>query len=237
VDDAEDTLPPEEALASASGWFGKLSFLGDFASRRLPEPFVARCDAWLSSGVATSRSSLGERWLDVYLTAPLWRFALGPGLAGDDWWLGVLMPSVDRVGRYFPLLVCETASSPPTSRDELEAAGRWFDHVSAAALSTLRPAATLDAFEASLTTAPRWSGATGSLAPPPARSPGHERYRAPRCLSLAEWIATIGAARLRDGLHGHSLWWAPSRDGDDTFSIAPGWPPAERFADLLEGRW
>ena len=30
---------------------------------------------------------------------PIWRFVLLPGLIGSNGWAGVLMPSVDRVGR------------------------------------------------------------------------------------------------------------------------------------------
>ena len=35
--------------------------------------------AWLQECLAASRSSLGERWLDVYLTSPAWRFACAAG--------------------------------------------------------------------------------------------------------------------------------------------------------------
>ncbi len=37
------------------------------------------------------------------MSAPIWRFTLAPGLAGRYPVFGVLMPSVDRVGRQFPL--------------------------------------------------------------------------------------------------------------------------------------
>ena len=60
------------------GWFGKLPALGDFGSRRLPPPMLARCDAWLSTGLASSRARLGERWLELYLGAPLWRDGVLP---------------------------------------------------------------------------------------------------------------------------------------------------------------
>jgi type VI secretion system protein ImpM len=37
------------------------------------------------------------------MTAPIWRFSLAPGYAGPESVAGVMMPSVDRVGRQFPL--------------------------------------------------------------------------------------------------------------------------------------
>jgi type VI secretion system protein ImpM len=50
-----------------------------------------------------AHSSLGDGWNACYLSAPIWRFTLPAGQAGPKSVLGVLMPSVDRVGRQFPL--------------------------------------------------------------------------------------------------------------------------------------
>src|SRR5438105_12091900 len=85
------------------GWYGKIPSLGDFASRRLPQPFISAWDAWLQHAMAASRADLGQRWLDVYLLSPIWRFALFPDVVGQMGWAGLLMPSVDKVGRHFPL--------------------------------------------------------------------------------------------------------------------------------------
>ena len=106
---------PEPRLAC---WFGKLPFLGDFASRRLPESFIRPWDEWLQPGLAAVRDATGDRWLDLYLTFPVWRFVMPAGLLGADNWIGVLLPSVDRVGRCFPLTICE-----PLARHTLEEAG------------------------------------------------------------------------------------------------------------------
>ena len=73
-----------------AGWYGKLPMLGDFAHRRLPLEFVNACDAWLSTGIAASRESLGATWLDTYLSAPLWCFAWSPQVVNTSWWFGVM---------------------------------------------------------------------------------------------------------------------------------------------------
>src|SRR3954470_21220148 len=86
-----------------AGWYGKLAGLGDFAQRRLPPEWVGACDHWLSGAMRGAREQLGVRWLDIYLTAPVLRFAWAPGVVDPQWWFGVLMPSCDSVGRYFPL--------------------------------------------------------------------------------------------------------------------------------------
>jgi type VI secretion system protein ImpM len=111
---ARQPQPPPDIAC----WFGKLPFLGDFASRRLPESFIKPWDDWLQPGLAAARERTGDRWLDLYLTFPVWRFVVPAGLLGDASWIGVLLPSIDRVGRCFPLTICE-----PVARAALEEAG------------------------------------------------------------------------------------------------------------------
>ena len=85
------------------GLYGKLPTHGDFLRRRVADDFVAAWDPWLQHCIAESRAVLGEQWLSIYLTSPVWRFALGPHVCGAAPTAGLLVPSVDRVGRYFPL--------------------------------------------------------------------------------------------------------------------------------------
>ncbi len=94
------------------GFYGKLPSHGDFLRRRVSDAFVGVWDGWLQACVAASRDALADRWLDVYLTSPAWRFVCAAGACGPVPIAGVMVPSVDRVGRYFPLtLVVEL---PPT---------------------------------------------------------------------------------------------------------------------------
>jgi len=68
----------------------------------------------VQQGLAASRTALGEDWLPAWLEAPVWRFVLSPGLCGPDAVLGLWMPSVDRVGRHFPLtLAAVVAGADP----------------------------------------------------------------------------------------------------------------------------
>jgi type VI secretion system protein ImpM len=50
-----------------------------------------------------SRAELGEEWRPAWLEAAVWRFALPSGVCGPEPVIGLWLPSVDRVGRYFPL--------------------------------------------------------------------------------------------------------------------------------------
>ena len=85
--------------------FGKLPAKRDFVSYNMPRPFLEHWEEWLQRAVATSRHALGPQWQEIFLGAPIWRFWFGAQVYGTSV-AGALMPSVDGVGRYFPLTVC-----------------------------------------------------------------------------------------------------------------------------------
>jgi type VI secretion system protein ImpM len=124
-------------MGQGYGAFGKIASLGDFFQGGAPPGFVAPWDAWLQGAMVTSAEAGGDHWEGQYLSAPLWRFSLSPGLAGPGKALGVLMPSVDRVGRRFPLtLVCAPQTEGPAALDHLSQAGT-FETLERLALATL----------------------------------------------------------------------------------------------------
>ncbi len=125
------------------GFFGKVPTHRDFLSRRLPRSFLAPWDHWLQEAIATSRVQLGEAWLQAYLVNPLWRFCLSPGLCGPELWAGIVMPSVDRVGRYFPLSIVASLPRGAALFGIPVRAQAWFDEAEAVILSALED----DAFE------------------------------------------------------------------------------------------
>lgn len=85
------------------GAFGKMPALGDFFRLGAERDFIAPWDLWLQSTLLAAERDLGPGFEAAYMSAPIWRFALPPGVAGPQGAVGVLMPSVDRVGRRFPL--------------------------------------------------------------------------------------------------------------------------------------
>ena len=134
-----ESSSPLFASTALPGWFGKLPGMGDFAHRRLPEPFRAVWDQWLQRGMARLRDRHAD-WTERYLEAPIWCFALGRQVAGERAWIGVLMPSVDGVGRYFPFaLAMELDEAVPEQLEgaALAAALQWWAHATQAALEGL----------------------------------------------------------------------------------------------------
>jgi type VI secretion system protein ImpM len=118
------------------GLYGKLPSHGDFLRRRTSDGFVSAWDAWLQDCMAASRESLGDRWLDVYLTSPAWRFTGEAGTCGPSPVIGLMVPSVDRVGRYFPLTI--VAELPPDANVlGVSGAAPFFEQAERLAIETL----------------------------------------------------------------------------------------------------
>jgi len=208
------------------GFFGKVTSHGDFVTRRLPPELVAAWDGWLQQCIQTSKEQLGGLWLNHYLTSPIWRFAAAPGVLGVDGWAGVMMPSVDRVGRHFPLMLgaplavgCSLLACVSQGRD-------WYDALEDLARDSLGERFALDAFDralAALVLAGDGGGAAATSGP--WRLPMGERDAVPE-----------GIADLL--LQGHSIWWS-----EGSPSVAPsllvmrGLPAPQSFAAMLDGSW
>lgn len=222
--------------AAAPGWYGKLASLGDFASRRLPETMVQQLDTWLATAVAGSRQQLGTAWLDAYLATPVQRFVLGPGVLDASWWFGVLMPSCDNVGRYFPLVVVHSRAAPPTERFGLDHLDLWWQRAAEATLATLADGADVQRFERALEDLPPWPAARELPAwwPPAAAVPA--AMVVPSGTTASEFAHSLAAAEGAARLHGKSLWWPWQPQGPaGSVRVADGLPTAAEFAAMLGG--
>lgn len=220
-------LQPPGAPLNSVGFYGKLAGRGDFVSRGLPNTFVEPWDAWLASGMRASQDELGAAWLDAYLTSPLWRFAIAPGLLGGEAVTGVVMPSIDRVGRYFPLTV---ACLLPANADLGGLVGGddgWFEQVESLLLSTLEPEAEVEAFEQ----------AVAQLPAPPC-GPRIEQSLISGNLLRSEAVTPAQrlAALAQHACDGASHWWGR---GSARISAGlmryQGLPPAPAFGRFLTG--
>jgi type VI secretion system protein ImpM len=120
-----------------TGFFGKLPTHGDFVHRELPDVFLNRWDAWLQDVISASQAHLGQHWLDAYLTSPIWRFVLDRDVIDGTAWAGMLMPSVDRVGRYFPFTVATRIDGSDDLARIATAAEPWFAGIESQGLALL----------------------------------------------------------------------------------------------------
>ncbi|BCX16626.1 MAG: hypothetical protein KatS3mg117_0308 [Geminicoccaceae bacterium] len=190
---------------SPPGVFGKLPARGDFVAYRLPASFTDPWHGWLVRGLADARLSLGDRLTELWRVAPAWRFVLAPGLAGPNAATGVLVPSVDAVGRTFPLCIVHLAAEPidPLA---LFAEPDRLDRLEAAARRALAPSLDLAAWLRDL-------DGIGSDPLPLLAAPALP-MRFPAGAGLAAAVATTFRAR---GAHGVAIFW-----GEGSPFVSPG---------------
>lgn len=109
------------AGAGAQGFFGKLPARGDFVTRGLPNRFLDAWEVWVARAIAASRELLDQDWDTAWMVAPIWRFCLPAGACGPDPAVGLMMPSVDRVGRCYPLMIATVFAGAQGVPDSAEA--------------------------------------------------------------------------------------------------------------------
>jgi type VI secretion system protein ImpM len=115
-----------DAVDTILGFSGKIPARGDFVRSGLPRDFIDPWHDWQSVVISGSRKLMGETWLEAFLEAPVWRFVLSPGLCGARAAVGLMLPSVDKVGRYFPLSFVALPAVGPASPEDWAA---WLDAV------------------------------------------------------------------------------------------------------------
>ena len=226
--------PGAAPAASRAGFFGKLPARGDFVSRRLDHAFRVGFDEWLQRAVASSKRQLGPDWMESYLNAPIWRFVLGPHLCGAAPVIGVIMPSVDRVGRYFPLVLAVQLADCQSPGSLFHHAKDWFDAAEALILTSLDDRFDFDRFDQAV---------HDMKLPDYQRQTPGEDVR-PLRLDLAEegdLSDTYG--RILDqvvmgGSVRFGLWWTLGSDKvSASVLLGTGLPPPANFAAFLDGQW
>lgn len=217
---------------TAAGYYGKIPLHGDFVQLRLPQAFIQPWDDWLQAGLASSRERLADGWLDVYLTSPAWRFALAPGVCGEPGYAGVMIPSVDRVGRYFPFIV----SAPLLHGVSVFAAARaaeWFVRAEELILTALDDEFDRSRFDAALEDLGDCGEAAqvapASPSPPQSLESANDLDRP--LLTLAEQMAAMATPDC-------TLWWSHGSDRvAPSLLWAHGLPRTGGFHALLTGNW
>ena len=136
-------------MSEGFGAFGKIPGLGDFLRVNLPAGFIQAWDTWLQTGMLDVRDQLGDSWHDAYMSAPIWRFTLPAGAAGSQVVTGIVMASVDRVGRQYPLTLATCHNAPNTVVSHF-ANGGVFEQLETIALDALEDDSTRESLTAAL---------------------------------------------------------------------------------------
>jgi type VI secretion system ImpM family protein len=229
------------------GFYGKLPSHGDFLRRRVSDAFVGVWDGWLQECIAASRAALGDRWLDVYLTSPVWRFGCAAGACGPAPVVGVMAPSVDRVGRYFPLTVVAQLPLDANVYTAITKTGAFFERIERLLIDTLE-AERIDVerfdeqlmmlgheLDVSAPASVRLDPIAGLVLE------DHDRaWQVPigGASNLPSVLEQITAARLTALYEPLVMWWTDgSSIVEPSCLVTKGLPHPDSYAALLDGSW
>ncbi|KQO91894.1 hypothetical protein ASF36_18750 [Methylobacterium sp. Leaf90] len=221
------------------GLYGKLPAKRDFIALAVPRAVLDAWEPWLQGGLSASRHSLGNGWTEAYLRAPIWRFWLGAGIAGEPV-LGAMMPSADGIGRYFPLVLLYRAGHPGgLPPPEVEPFEGWFVAAEAFLLSTLSDDAAFEAVAADLAALP--DAVPSGL---PALTDEVVRLRGGAMLTpVTEDGVAASLTKLRRLGHASlhvdmSYWWTAGGGGFPALALTTrGLPDPYLFAGFLTGQF
>lgn len=218
------------------GLFGKIGAKRDFIAIATPRSFLEAWEPWVQAALSASRHQLGSGWQQAFLTAPVWRFWLGAAICGTTV-AGAIMPSLDGVGRYYPLtlhaVTGEGASLPSPNIDPQD---EWFGQAEAFLLATLDRAATFEQISEALDrlAVPRLQAtvADGS----PITSLGAAAIgRASTVDAFAGSFASLCAANPQV-YAAASFWWTAGGEGFPPMALCcRGLPDPFHYSKLLTG--
>lgn len=204
------------------GCFGKLPTCGDFVHRGIARPLLQCLDLWLQEGILAMQRIHAEQWLEHYLIAPLWSFVIPAGMWGEQSLVGALIPSVDRVGRYFPFVLLHPLPGSARLADSLPPASQWLPSAGRALIQALVQGNSIDQIVDRMESVPLLAGAGGDVFSVLGEEGGTERFVWPELPSLFE-------ARTD-----RSFWWAvPAPDRPPRLLIDRGNPGENLFCDLF----
>lgn len=214
--------------ATTFGAFGKIPSVGDFFRLNAPAGFASVWDEWLQRCLVSGAHAYGSRWDDLYMSVPIWRFGLSCGVAGQSAIMGVLMPSVDRVGRRFPLTLMAGLPEDSNIIDVHFADDDTFETLETIALSVLDEDISKDALQEKLSTVSR--SEVGGNAQCRITSSSVVARSASGSRDL---LAKTTAALLAGSFQSPTIWSA-LMDGDDRLMICDGLPDGANMQGLFD---
>jgi len=227
-----------------AGYHGKAPVFGDFVSRGLPHTFIGPWDIWLQEAIHTSRLQLGDNWLNYYLTSPLYRFVLSSGICGDSAWMGIIMPSVDKIGRYYPMTIGLKRLESTNPFMDLQNNGRWFEQAEALALSCLSDSFDVEHFYQQICALiPSMDSQHHDETKPSAYQnellfPANCRHPLSSVEAMPELLPSILNNLLKEHTFAYSVWWTHgSEHVTPSLLVCTGLPPFDGIAAMFDGNW
>ncbi|MDP4537672.1 type VI secretion system-associated protein TagF [Alkalimonas collagenimarina] len=221
-------------VKEGAGFCGKVPVLGDFLHEGLAIEFNDCWNEWMRAALAVSKEQLGTQWLDYYLTSPVWHFALSEGSCGPEAMIGTMIPSIDKVGRHYPLIMAKPAvQNPITCRSQPQWCQEFEDFI----LRTLDDDFSIQSWRTEL------QQFTFSLpnSQVPAGHLGHAEQKVQNWLLHGALTMDNNAllhSLLRQQFGQYCLWWTEGSEHIDAVClISKGLPLISQYASMLDGQW
>ncbi len=218
------------------GLFGKLPARRDFIAHDVPRSFLRFWETWLEKSLSESRARLGAKaWEETFRAAPIWRFWLGPEVCGDTI-LGAFMPSMDAVGRYFPLTLIAVAEGETIKPPSVDPRHAWFEKIEDILLSALEPARSLDAVLEDIDHLKGFCVPAGAEAGPEPKfaMPLNDRPALP----LTELFAVCRLAYQDCSVAATTFWWTAGGEGFRPLGLMrKHFPETGLFTGMLSGHF
>ena len=238
----EEGQQPREATA---GFCGKIPAHGDFVSRNLPDEFLTPWNQWTQTVIGASQEQLENLWLETYLTSPIWRFAVSPGACCSKGFCGIMIPSVDKVGRYFPFTMIEFIDDEPLSI--MRNGYNWFTRAQQVMLRGLEEDISIEDLLAAASELPILANTvqkktTKSTQNYSIETPHHNRQTLTLPLESVEdtnpLMPGIAQILIKRMFPQHTIWWTEGSERiQPTMLVCEGMPPISGFSAMLDGDW
>lgn len=221
-------MPSERGLSVAI--FGKHPGFGDFLSAgELPGGGTQLLMDWISMTLGGWRETAGPDWQAIFDNAPALRFWVGAGPANGAALRGVALPSRDRTGRRFPLIVAQGPAGAAPVADHDQA---FFERAETE-LRTLYQSERFDPREVAAQLAGTLPQANGHDAANGAAFWATNPSRPPE-----EILSELSATDFAHAQAGRSYWWfaaVPDRGLPSGMLAGPGLPGPAEIGWLLSG--
>lgn len=228
-------------MIQSIGFYGKLPAFGDFISRNVPPIFVEQWDNWLLQSLETASYQLNENWQRLYLSAPIWRFFISSGVVSEHAYLGLTMPSVDKVGRLYPftlVVALNQINNPFTLMTSLHPSMTKIEDF----LIALLDEDTIDLEDVLTQLNKEITRAAPCLFPPLCQSAELAESEVFRCEmsslnELGSAVLAMTVNLVKHQFEDYSLWWSTgSLSRPPQFRLFENLPAPQAFATFLDNK-
>lgn len=225
------------------GYFGKVPAHGDFIGKGLPKSFREPWDNWLQKVISKTKAELGSNWEQFYLTCPAYRFVLSPGTCGRQTWIGVFIPSVDKVGRYYPMVICRSLPDNPNPLLAISDYDEWFTEAEELVMYCLEDDFSIDTFDSQLTSLKQQKhheeeNDSTSLRHVVQAHPNNAWRTSSSMHHLGQVYPSLLNVLLQKYCLSFSVWLtAGSEAVPPSIIVSQGLPPSDGSSALLDGQW